>query len=127
MYWLWYCCKWLIENLLSGEKTTCKPTKIPRITQHQNGGFGIGRLSPTSVLNSETVVGQHLSSSMNSFTVPSYNDHGPMQMLYSSRDIQQTLTQKKAGNEFGVQLLTQNELCCGDIWPCTGCGTVANG
>jgi hypothetical protein len=76
--------------------TTCKPTKIPRITQHQNGGFGIGRLSPTSVLNSETVVGQHLSSSMNSFTVPSYNDHGPMQMLYSSRDIQQTLTQKKA-------------------------------
>ena len=38
-------------------------------------------------VNSETVVGQHLSSSMNGFTVPSYYDHGPMQMLYSSQEI----------------------------------------
>lgn len=74
--------------------TTCKPTKLPRMIHHQNGGYGMGNSSPSSVLPHETLICQSLPSSQNDYIAPAF-DHGPMQMLYARRDIQQTLTQKK--------------------------------
>lgn len=73
---------------------SCKPSKLARMMHHPNNGFGMGGSSPVSAMQTEPVMCQSLPPVQSSFNGPAL-DHGPMQMLYSCRDIQRTLAQKK--------------------------------